>query len=388
MLSVFLIVLFLTIESRITPLAPLLSFTDKDKIIPGEYIIKFREEFIGRSSLVEGILKNIKTYRILHEYSFGFSVFLDEDSLEMIRSNLEIEYIEYNSIVLVNKCGYQYNPPSWGLSRISQRRSNNPFIYTFPESSGSNVDVYVIDTGVFVEHKDFEGRASWGFSSFGNEPLEDGEGHGTHVASIIAGKLYGVAKKAKIIAVRVLNSNGAGSIADVVAGVNFVTNAVRKTGKRSIVNMSLSGPFSFTHNYAVSRSIESGIHYVVAAGNQNENACNTSPGSVSTAITVGATSYDDYRAYFSNFGECVNVFAPGVSIRGAYIGNRDSSMVLSGTSASTPYVAGVVALLLSENQMTTDEMLKEILLISTKGLLKEPLPYGTPNNFIFNGHEC
>ncbi|KAG1762357.1 peptidase S8/S53 domain-containing protein [Suillus occidentalis] len=226
----------------------------------------------------------------------------------------------------------------WGLARISHQ-------------GGDGVDVYVVDTGINVAHSEFEGRASWGKTIPTNDVDEDGNGHGTHCAGTIASRKYGVAKKANVIAVKVLGSNGSGTMSDVVAGVSWAAqSAVQKlaaaraewaaTGKTkhkgSVANMSLGGGKSPALDLAVNRAVDAGLHFAVAAGNDNKDACKYSPAAAENA-----------RAYFSNHGECVDIFAPGLNILSTYIGSKDAIATLSGTSMASPHTAGLLAYLLS-----------------------------------------
>ena len=200
--------------------------------------------------------------------------------------------------------------------------------YLYNKRGGEGVDVYVIDTGINVDHVEFEGRASWGKTVPLNDVDEDGNGHGTHCAGTIASAKYGIAKAAHVIAVKVLGSNGSGTMSDVVAGVVFASESAKAkavaakaeyaaTGKTnhkgSVANMSLGGGSSRALDQAVNAAVDEGLHFAVAAGNDNRDACNYSPAAAEKAVTVGASTIGDERAYFSNFGKCVDVFAPGKS---------------------------------------------------------------------------
>lgn len=223
------------------------------------------------------------------------------------------------------------------------------------------MDVYVIDTGIHINHAEFGDRASWG-KTIPDDVDEDGNGHGTHCAGTIASNKYGVAKAAKVIAVKVLGSNGSGSMADVVAGVAYAADSaakkaqdaadeVKATGKTkhkgSVANMSLGGGKSRALDQAVNAAVDSGLHFAVAAGNDNRDACNYSPAAAEKAVTVGASTLADERAYFSNFGPCVDVFAPGLNILSTWIGSKHAVNTISGTSMASPHTAGLLAYLLS-----------------------------------------
>ena len=198
--------------------------------------------------------------------------------------------------------------------------------YAYDAEGGEGVDVYVVDTGINIAHVEFQGRAYWGKTIPQNDLDIDGNGHGTHCAGTIASRAYGVAKKANVIAVKVLGTNGSGSMSDVIAGVDYVSKEAKakaeqakaefaRTGKTShkgsVANMSLGGGKSRALDLAVNNAVKNGVHFAVAAGNDNKNACDYSPAGAELAVTVGASTLTDERAYFSNHGKCVDVFAPG-----------------------------------------------------------------------------
>jgi subtilisin family serine protease len=249
-------------------------------------------------------------------------------------------------------------PASWGLDRIDQRApltkvdpSNNAYSFT---NTGSGVVAYVIDTGIQFSNVDFGGRAVTGYDAVdAGTAADDCNGHGTHVAGTIGGTTYGVAKQVKLVAVRVLDCKGSGRTSDVIAGVNWVTDRHKTDGGTAVANMSLGGGISTALDDAVKASIGAGVTYAVAAGNGNsrgvpQDACSSSPARVDTALTVGATDKTDSPAAFSNYGICVDLFAPGVGITSDWYSRRSNSATdtISGTSMATPHVAGVAALFL------------------------------------------
>ncbi|MFF3420661.1 S8 family peptidase [Streptomyces sp. NPDC002698] len=241
----------------------------------------------------------------------------------------------------------QRNPPSWGLDRIDQTGRPLDGRYTAPASAGSGVTVYVIDTGVRITHRDFGGRASYGWDFVDDDgTAQDGNGHGTHVAGTVAGTGYGVAKRARIVAVRVLDDRGAGSTAQVIAGIDWVTRHARKP---AVANLSLGGYANAQLDAAVRNSIASGVTYTVAAGNSGMPASLFSPARVAGALTVGATGRTDARAGFSNTGSSLDLFAPGVDITStSYTGDR-ARATSSGTSMASPHAAGAAALYLADH---------------------------------------
>jgi cerevisin len=290
----------------------------------------------------------------------------------------------------------------WGLARISHRDalslgSFNKYLYS--DNGGEGVDVYVIDTGTNVDHVDFEGRAKWGKTIPTGDEDQDGNGHGTHCSGTIAGKKYGVAKKANVYAVKVLRSNGSGSMSDVVKGVEWAVDShtssveAAKAGKKkgfkgSAANMSLGGGKSPTLDAAVNAAVDAGMHFAVAAGNDNADACNYSPAAADKPITVGASTAFDERAYFSNHGKCTDIFAPGLNIQSTWIGSKYATNTISGTSMASPHIAGLLAYMISLQpakdsayavaDMTPKKMKEALIAISTKGALGE-IPSNTPN---------
>jgi cerevisin len=273
--------------------------------------------------------------------------------------------------------------------------------YLYAADAGEGVDVYVIDTGTNTDHVDFEGRAHWGKTIPANDADEDGNGHGTHCSGTVAGKKYGVAKKANVYAVKVLRSNGSGTMADVVKGVEWAANAhteKAKKGKKgfkgSAANMSLGGGKSPALDRAVNGAVDAGIHFAVAAGNDNADSCNYSPAAAEKAITVGASALDDSRAYFSNYGTCNDIFAPGLSILSTWIGSKYAVNTISGTSMASPHIAGLLAYYLSLQpdsdsayavEAITPKKLKEsIISIATEGVLSD-VPSNTKNVLAWNG---
>ncbi|WP_097880763.1 S8 family peptidase [Streptomyces sp. st140] len=277
----------------------------------------------------------------------------------------------------------QTNPPSWGLDRIDQRSLPLDQRYTYPDKAGEGVTAYVIDTGVRISHSDFGGRAFNGYDAIDNDNVaQDGHGHGTHVAGTVAGTAHGVAKKAKIVGVRVLNNQGSGTTAQVVAGIDWVTaNAV----KPAVANMSLGGGADAVLDAAVQRSIAAGITYAVAAGNESTNASTKSPARVAEAITVGSTTNTDARSSFSNFGAVVDIFAPGSSITSTWSTSDTATNTISGTSMASPHVAGAAAIYLADNPGSTPAQVSAgLVAAATTGVVGNP-GTGSPNRLLHVG---
>lgn len=334
----------------------------------------------------------------------GYIGSFSEQVINIIKKSSLIEFIEQDSEVHAVDFNTQNNAP-WGLARISHREPlnlGNFNKYLYDDNAGEGVDAYVVDTGINVHHKEFQDRAIWGKTIPFNDEDIDGNGHGTHCAGTIASNHYGVAKKANVVAVKVLKSNGSGSMSDVIKGVEYVTNQHtsnsknKKNFKGSTANMSLGGGKSPSLDLVVNAAVKAGVHFAVAAGNENQDACNTSPAAADLAVTVGASTLSDDRAYFSNWGKCVDIFAPGLNILSTYIGSDDATAVLSGTSMASPHVAGLLTYFLSlqpdkdslysqgYSPVTPAQLKKKLIDYSTKNVLFD-LPADTPNALIFNG---
>jgi len=251
-------------------------------------------------------------------------------------------------------CGLQNNAP-WGLDRIDKTSADDmDDSFGYRSEGGSGVNSYVIDTGILIGHTDFGTRATWGINYAGDGQNTDCNGHGTHVAGTVGGTKFGVAKKTNLIAVKVLTCAGSGSNTGVINGINWVASDYKAKKKPSVANMSLGGTFSSATNNAVNAAVTAGVVMVVAAGNDKSDACNYSPASATSAISVGATytdasgmSQQDERASFSNFGTCVTLLAPGQMIDSAWHTSPTATKTISGTSMASPHVAGVAALYMS-----------------------------------------
>ncbi|HET9140273.1 S8 family peptidase [Actinophytocola sp.] len=308
----------------------------------------------------------------------GFSARMTAEQAARLAADPRVASVEQDATLKL--ADTQSGPPSWGLDRIDQRALplSNGYVYS---GTAAAVHVYVIDTGIRVTHSAFGGRASWGVNTTGDGANTDGNGHGTHVAGTVAGSAYGVAKAARVVAVKVLGADGSGSITGVVDGVNWVTaNAV----KPAVANMSLGASGASTMlEAAVRNSIASGVTYTVSAGNSNTDAANQTPARVAEAITVNASDSGDARASFSNYGAGTDLYAPGVSIVSAWHTGDTAAAALSGTSMAAPHVAGAAALWLAARPGDSPAAVQAgLIAAATTGKITNN-PAGTPNRLLF-----
>ncbi|KAL2158288.1 hypothetical protein VTH06DRAFT_4609 [Thermothelomyces fergusii] len=363
--------------------APILAARD-GKVIPGKYIIKLREG--ANDGALDKAIRKLRT-KADHVYRGkfrGFAGKLEEDVLDAIRLLPEVEYVEEDAVVSINAYTSQTGAP-WGIARLSSKGASTS-TYTYDSSAGEGTCAYVIDTGIYTSHSDFGGRATFA-ANFVDSSNTDGNGHGTHVAGTIGGTTYGVAKKTKLYAVKVLNASGSGTTSGVIAGINFVAEDAPKRScpKGVVANMSLGGGYSASLNSAAAALIRSGVFLAVAAGNENQNAANVSPASETTACTVGAVDSSNRKASFSNYGSVVDIQAPGVSILSTWIGSTSATNTISGTSMASPHIAGLGAYLLAfQGYRSPTDLCNYIR--STGVAVVSGLPSGTTNILAFNGN--
>jgi subtilisin family serine protease len=382
--------------------APLLHDDSATKV-PGQYILVYYAN--TSTELIATHAQSVGSSNVIGMYEIGtfkgFSAKLNEKQLDSMRKSPYVSYVEVDQTVSISQTCNTQSGATWGIDRVEKHSpANMDDSYTYNDDAGFGITTYVIDTGIYISHREFGSRAKWG-ANYANDGINDDcNGHGTHVAGTIGGTQFGIAKRTNLVAVKVLGCSGSGTNAGVISGIQYVAG---QTGGKttSVANMSLGGSLSTATNNAVDAASANGVVMVVAAGNSAADACAYSPASARTAVSVGATLTDsdpngnmiDERSYFSNFGTCVTLLAPGQNIDSAYIGSQTASRILSGTSMASPHVAGVAALYLSTLNLPlpTPAQVKQYLIsTSDTGLINMLCTGGgscqqTPNRHLYSG---
>ncbi|MEU3597284.1 S8 family peptidase [Streptomyces sp. NPDC006798] len=340
-----------------------------DTEIKGRYIVTVKA---GTDAAAVADAKSIRTDYVYDKVINGFSATLTTTQLNTLRADSRIASIEEDQKVV--SVATQNNAP-WGLDRIDQRTGRNT-TYTY-NGTGAGVTAYIIDSGIYTAHPDFGNRARNVFDAFGGNG-QDCNGHGTHVAGTVGGGTYGVAKGVQLRGVKVLNCQGSGSFSAIIAGFDWVRqNAV----KPAVANASLGGGYSAALNNAATNLANSGVHTTVAAGNNNQNACNFSPASAPGALSVAASDSGDNKASFSNYGNCTDLYGPGVGVVSTRMGGGTTSM--NGTSMAAPHVAGVAALYKGAyGEASSTTVNNWIINNSTANAIRGNVS-GTPNRLLF-----
>ncbi|GGK17799.1 hypothetical protein GCM10010124_07960 [Pilimelia terevasa] len=364
---------------RLAPAAgPVLHEGDR-LAVPGSFIVTWRRPPAGGPAAAASVAGRYRA-AVTATYAAGqagFAARMPLESARRLAADPAVASVEQDRWVRAETV---QRSSSWGLDRVDQRRLPLTRTYRYP-AARATVTAYVLDTGLRTTHREFRGRARYGYDFVNRRAnANDCEGHGTHVAGTLGGNTYGVAKSVRLVGVRVLNCAGWGQYSQIIAGVNWVTSHARRP---AVVNMSLGGGVSPALDDAVRRGIARGITFVAAAGNDGRDACGSSPGRVREVITVGATDSRDRRARFSNFGGCLDLFAPGVGIVSAFRLDNASLAKGSGTSMAAPHVAGAAALLLSRNPRLTPAQVAGALAARSTKYRVAGAGSGSPNRLLF-----
>jgi subtilisin family serine protease len=358
----------------------------KEKAIPGNYVVVLDDQVTGdpgrfsQADQITDVLVAAYGGKVKNRYKHalnGYAAEMTEDEALALSEDPRVQFVEEDQVYTADAT---QTGATWGLDRIDQR--NRPLSGTYTYNwTGSGVRAYIIDTGIRTTHTQFGGRAAVSADFVGDgRNGQDCNGHGTHVAGTVGGSTYGVAKSVSLRAVRVLNCSGSGTTSGVISGVNWVAaNRVLP----AVANMSLGGGASSALDTAVNNAINAGVSFAVAAGNENQNACNVSPARTAAAITVGATTSTDARASYSNFGTCVDIFAPGSSITSAWSTSDTATNTISGTSMASPHVAGAAALYLQANPGASNATVRNALVNNATANVVTGAGTGSPNRLLY-----
>jgi len=356
---------------------------DKDKKISDQYIVVFEDRVEDVDAIADELVTKARG-RKDHVYKNalkGFSGKMSEKAALELAADPRVKYVEEDGFVTATTT---QSGATWGIDRIDQRDLPLSGTYVY-NATGSGVTAYIIDTGINTAHNEFGGRAINGYDAVdGSLPAADCHGHGTHVSGTVGGATYGVAKGVTLVAVRVLDCQGSGTNSGVIAGINWVTSD-HAAGQPAVANMSLGGGASQAVDDAVNASINDGVTYGVASGNDNANACNYSPARVAAAITVNSSTSSDARSSFSNYGTCTDIFAPGSSITSAWYSSNTATNTISGTSMATPHVVGAAALYLQGNTSASPATVTAALINNSTLNKITSAGTGSPNRLLYTG---
>ena len=379
--------------SELTPeLATAASSTAPGHAIQNRYIVVFNPDVQDVPGLARRLAAaNRGTVGFTYESAIkGFSIEVADAAPTALARNPNVAYVEQDQVMNAVAADplFTQSGATWGIDRIDQHGLplSTTFSYT---NTGAGVRAYIIDTGIRFDHAQFGGRAVSGYDAVDGGTADDCNGHGTHVAGTVGGSSYGVAKGVALVAVRVLNCSGSGTTSGVIAGIDWVT-ADHAAGASAVANMSLGGGASTALDAAVRRSIADGVSYAIAAGNGNfigiaQDACRSSPARVAEAMTIGATDKTDRKASWSNYGSCVDWFAPGVGITSSWYTSATATSTISGTSMATPHVAGVAALHLESNPGASPQAVRDALYAATtRGIVTSSRT--TNNHLLFTNY--
>lgn len=361
----------------------LLDSSQAKGIIKNQYIVILNKDAGPSIDFAQNIAKQHGA-KVLQSYDTvlkGFAIYLPDTAatafVEAMKKNPQVLSIENDTVMKIDAT--TQSNPDWGLDRIDQKALPLNSAYSYLQT-GSGTTAYIVDTGILSSHQQFSGRVLSGYTAISDgNGTTDCNGHGTHVAGTVGGSTYGVAKNVNLVPIRILGCDGSGASSNVIAGLDWIL----KNGKKpAVVNMSLGGDASTSLDSAVENLFNNGYVMVVAAGNSNTDACSASPARVSKALTVAATDSTDTRASYSNYGSCVDIFAPGSQINSSWIGSNTATKVLNGTSMATPHVAGVVAEMLQSTPTATPQTISTNLLNqASSNVVKNPS--GSPNRLLY-----
>ena len=374
--------------SHLTYAAPattnsVLGSSEAKGIIKNQYIVILNKDVGSSNEFAQGIAKQhggkvLQTYDVVLK---GFAIYLPDAAgsafVEAMKKNPKVLSVENDTVMKIDAT--TQSNPDWGLDRIDQKTLPLNSAYSYLQT-GSGTTAYIVDTGILSTHQQFSGRVLSGYTAISDgNGTTDCNGHGTHVAGTVGGSTYGVAKNVSLVPIRILGCDGSGASSNVIAGLDWIL----KNGKKpAVVNMSLGGDANTSLDSAVENLFNNGYVMVVAAGNSNADACSSSPARVSKAITVAATDDTDTRASYSNYGSCVDIFAPGSQINSSWIGSNTATKVLNGTSMATPHVVGVVAEMLQSTPTATPQTISTNLLNqASSNVVKNPS--GSPNRLLY-----
>ena len=374
--------------SHLTYAAPattnsVLGSSEAKGIIKNQYIVILNKDVGSSNEFAQGIAKQhggkvLQTYDAVLK---GFAIYLPDVAstafVEAMKKNPKVVSVENDTVMKIDAT--TQSNPDWGLDRIDQKNLPLDSAYSYLQT-GSGTTAYIVDTGILSTHQQFSGRVLSGYTAISDgNGTSDCHGHGTHVAGTVGGSTYGVAKNVSLVPIRILGCDGSGASSNVIAGLDWIL----KNGKKpAVVNMSLGGEANASLDSAVENLFNNGYVMVVAAGNSNTDACSSSPARVSKAITVAATDSTDTRASYSNYGSCVDIFAPGSQINSSWIGSNTATKVLNGTSMATPHVVGVVAEMLQSTPTVTPQTISTNLLNqASSNVVKNPS--GSPNRLLY-----
>ncbi|HWM11673.1 MAG TPA: S8 family peptidase [Solirubrobacteraceae bacterium] len=367
-------VLVVAITGALTASAPALAQEGRaGEAIPGQYIVVAEE---SRDAGSVARWQDARQVRMLDVVN-GFAAELDAQQVRALRKSARVDYVEADRVVTVAATQTMDSAGEpWGLDRIDQRSRPGSRTYSWT-ATGAGVTAYVVDTGIATAHTQFGGRAANVYDAFGGNG-QDCHGHGTHVAGTIGAATWGVAKGVTLRGVRVLNCSGRGSTSGIIAALNWIrTNGARP----AVANMSLGGGFSSSLNSAATNLSNAGVFLAVAAGNESQNACNVSPASASGVFTTAASDRNDRRASFSNYGSCVEAYAPGVAIRSTWLSGGINT--ISGTSMASPHVAGVGALYKQGSPGASSASISNAIISGATTNVITSNPSGTPNRLLY-----